>query len=58
MSALGRRSCWACRPIYVFDLSPTFGDAPSDVVADWIITSATTGVITGNPSGTPHLLVY
>ena len=26
----------------------TFGDAPSDVVADWIITNATTGVITGN----------
>ena len=36
----------------------TFGDAPSDVVADWIITNATTGVITGNPSGTPNLLLY
>ena len=36
----------------------TFGDAPSDVVANWITTNATAGVITGNPPGTPNLLVY
>jgi len=36
----------------------TFGDAPSDAVANWITTNATAGVITGNPSGTPNLLVY
>lgn len=35
-----------------------FGDAPSDTVANWIVTNATAGVITGNPSGTPNLLVY
>ena len=33
-------------------------DAPSDVVANWLITNATAGVITGNPPGTPNLLVY
>ena len=36
----------------------TFGDAPSDAVANWITTNATAGVITGNPPGTPNLLVY
>jgi subtilisin family serine protease len=36
----------------------TFGDAPSNVVANWILNNATTGVITGNPSGTPNLLVF
>jgi len=36
----------------------TFGDAPSDAVAKWIATNATAGVITGNPPGTPNLLVY
>jgi len=35
-----------------------FGDAPSDVVAAWILNNATAGVITGNPPGTPNLLVY
>jgi subtilisin family serine protease len=35
-----------------------YGDAPSDVIADWIVNNATTGVITGNPAGTPNLLVY
>ena len=34
------------------------GDAPSDVVANWITTNATAGVITGNPPGTPNLLVF
>ncbi len=36
----------------------TFGDAPSNVVAAWIINNATAGVITGNPSGTPNLLLF
>src|SRR5437667_251538 len=35
-----------------------FGDAPSAAVSDWIIGNATTGVITGNPGGTPNLLLY
>jgi len=35
-----------------------FGDAPSDVVAAWILNNATAGVITGNPPGTPNLLVF
>ncbi len=35
-----------------------FGDAPSDVVANWILNNATGGVITGNPPGTPNLLLY
>ena len=36
----------------------THGDAPSDSVAQWITTQATPGVITGNPPGTPNLLLY
>src|SRR5213593_910714 len=36
----------------------TFGDAPSATVSNWIISNATTGVITGNPGGTPNLLLY
>ena len=36
----------------------TFGDAPSDVVANWILNNATPGVITENPAGTPNLLLY
>lgn len=36
----------------------TLGDAPSDTVANWIRTNATPGVITGNPPGTPNLLLY
>src|SRR3989454_3781958 len=35
-----------------------FGDAPSDTVAKWILNNATAGVITGNPPGTPNLLLY
>src|SRR5438128_156882 len=35
-----------------------FGDAASDVVANWILNNATAGVITGNPPGTPNLLLY
>src|SRR5437899_1704653 len=36
----------------------TFGDAPSDTVAKWILNNATAGVITGDPPGTPNLLLY
>jgi PKD repeat protein len=35
-----------------------FGDAPSDTVAKWITTNATSGAITGAPVGTPNLLVF
>jgi hypothetical protein len=35
-----------------------YGDAPSDVVANWLVTNATAGVIAGNPPGTPNLLLY
>src|SRR5881296_2167270 len=34
----------------------TNGDQPSATVSDWLITNATAGVITGNPSGTPNRL--
>ncbi len=36
----------------------TFGDQPSATVSNWIVTNATTGVITGNPAGTPNKLLY
>jgi subtilisin family serine protease len=36
----------------------TFGDQPSATVSDWIVTNATSGVITGNPAGTPNKLLY
>src|SRR5207253_1106969 len=35
-----------------------FGDAPSNTVSAWITNNATAGVITGNPPGTPNLLVF
>ena len=35
----------------------TFGDAPSATVSSWIISNATTGVVSGNPSGTPNRLL-
>ena len=35
----------------------TFGDAPSATVSSWIISNATTGVISGNPGGTPNRLL-
>src|SRR5438094_105484 len=34
------------------------GDQPSATVASWIINNATTGAITGNPSGTPNRLLF
>jgi subtilisin family serine protease len=36
----------------------TFGDQPSATVSNWIVTNSTSGVITGNPSGTPNKLLY
>jgi subtilisin family serine protease len=36
----------------------TFGDAASSTVVSWIINNATSGVITGNVSGTPNRLLY
>src|SRR2546426_507322 len=36
----------------------TFGDAASATVSNWIINNATTGVLTGNPSGTPNRLLF
>jgi subtilisin family serine protease len=35
-----------------------FGDAASSTIVSWIINQATTGVITGNPVGTPNRLLY
>jgi subtilisin family serine protease len=35
-----------------------FGDAASSTIVSWIINQATTGVITGNPAGTPNRLLY
>ncbi len=34
------------------------GDQPSATVSSWIISNATTGAITGNPSGTPNRLLF
>jgi subtilisin family serine protease len=36
----------------------TFGDAASSTVVSWIINNATSGVISGNPAGTPNRLLY
>jgi subtilisin family serine protease len=36
----------------------TFGDASSSTIRTWLINNATTGVITGNPSGTANRLLY
>ncbi|HEX8904275.1 MAG TPA: S8 family peptidase, partial [Longimicrobiaceae bacterium] len=35
-----------------------FGDAASSTIVTWIINNATTGVITGNVTGTPNRLLY
>ena len=35
-----------------------FGDASFSTIRSWITTNATSGVITGNPSGTPNKLLY
>ena len=36
----------------------TFGDQPSAAIANWIVTNATNGVITGNTVGTPNRLLF
>jgi subtilisin family serine protease len=36
----------------------TFGDASSSTIRTWLINNATTGVISGNPSGTANRLLY
>jgi subtilisin family serine protease len=36
----------------------TFGDAPSATVGSWLTSNATPNVISGNPSGTPNLLLF
>src|SRR5436189_2916089 len=36
----------------------TFGDQPSASVSSWIISNSTSGVITGNVSGTPNRLLF
>ncbi len=36
----------------------TYGDASFSTIRSWITTNATSGVITGNPSGTPNRLLY
>lgn len=36
----------------------TFGDASYSTIRSWIINNATSGVISGNPSGTPNRLLY
>jgi subtilisin family serine protease len=36
----------------------TFGNAASSTIVTWIINNSTSGVIIGNPSGTPNRLLY
>jgi hypothetical protein len=36
----------------------TFGDAGFSTIRTWLINNSTTGVIAGNPSGTPNRLLY
>jgi subtilisin family serine protease len=36
----------------------SFGDAASSTIVSWIINNATSGVITGNVTGTPNRLLY
>ena len=36
----------------------TFGDQPSATVSNWIVSNSTSGVITGNVSGTPNRLLF
>jgi subtilisin family serine protease len=36
----------------------TYGDAASSTIVSWIINQSTTGVITGNPAGTPNRLLF
>lgn len=36
----------------------TYGNASSSTIRSWLINNSTTGVISGNPSGTPNRLLY
>ena len=36
----------------------TYGDASSSTIRTWLINNSTTGVISGNPTGTPNRLLY
>lgn len=36
----------------------TYGNASSSTIRSWLISNATTGAITNNPSGTPNRLLY
>ncbi|HYW09294.1 MAG TPA: S8 family serine peptidase, partial [Longimicrobium sp.] len=36
----------------------TYGDVSQSTINSWLVNNATSGVITGNPSGTPNLLLY
>lgn len=36
----------------------TYGDAPSATVNSWVVANATPNVISGNPAGTPNLLLF
>src|SRR5687768_14292361 len=36
----------------------TYGNASSSTIRTWLINNSTSGVITGNPSGTPNRLLY
>lgn len=36
----------------------TYGNAAWSTIRDWLSAKATANVITGNPSGTPNMLLY
>jgi subtilisin family serine protease len=36
----------------------TYGDASYSTIRSWLVNNATSGVITGNPTGTPNRLLY
>ena len=36
----------------------TYGNASSSTISSWLINNSTSGVISGNPSGTPNRLLY
>lgn len=36
----------------------THGNASSSTIRTWLINNSTSGVISGNPSGTPNWLLY
>jgi subtilisin family serine protease len=36
----------------------TYGNVPSSTIASWLTTNATSGIVHGNPAGTPNRLLY